>query len=294
MDIFSYLDHRHCLLDLYQQRKRNNRWFSHRYISRRLHVKSSAVFSQILKGTCNVSETMIPRLASVFGFDVLEAAYFNSMVHYCQAQNRWEKEYFSAEMDSMRSLKARKVPLKQFEFYRQWYYSAVWAVIRLRPFSGDYRELAHSLIPPITRAQAKKSVELLKKLGFIYQDKNGVYHQNDSMITTGNDVRSAAIRDYHRQTLLLAGRAITAVPRSKRQISTVTLGISKKGLDEAMEIIGKCRKRLMSLAERERSPDMVYQLNFQVFPLCICKKNRRVGDRCQRRNARGAADTGIR
>jgi len=267
IDIFGYTDYRRLLGDLYKYRKKCTPRFSYRYISRMLGVKSPAVYRHIVTGKLKISEPMLSKLAGLYGFDALQAAYLASLVRYGQAETAGERDYYEEEIVRIRSLNARKIPPEQFEFYTQWYYTAVWAAIRCRPFRGNYRELARSLEPSISVSQARKAVKLLVKLGFVKRRPDGVYEQTSRMITTGEGVASVAVSVFHRQTLELALRAIDGIARPRRQVSTVTLGVSKRDVELVKKELARCRRRLMSIGQNSRRPNRVYQLNFQMFPL---------------------------
>jgi len=53
--VFDYTDFRIFLSDFYEGEKSSNKNFSHRYIARRIGLKSRGHFSQILSGKTNIS-----------------------------------------------------------------------------------------------------------------------------------------------------------------------------------------------------------------------------------------------
>jgi hypothetical protein len=58
----------------------------------------------------------------------------------------------------------RKVEVREYEYYTQWYYAAIRHIISYYTFFGDYDALAAMTIPRITPAQAKKEIETLLKV----------------------------------------------------------------------------------------------------------------------------------
>ena len=96
--------------------------------------------------------------------------------------------------------------------------------------------------------------------------KNRHYEQTDRLVTTGDEVHSLAVHNFHLQNLMLAAESIDTVPRNQRDISSVVLSLSQKGFETAKEEIQKFRKKLLELAEKETGVSKVYHANFQIFP----------------------------
>jgi len=93
------------------------------------------------------------------------------------------------------------------------------------------------------------------------------------IITTGEQAVSHSISTFHRKTMDLARDAIDRFPRSDRDISTLTLGLSEDGRAKAREEIRRCRRKLLEIAKQDERSDRVYQFNFQAFPVSVMRKN---------------------
>jgi uncharacterized protein (TIGR02147 family) len=65
----------------------------------------------------------------------------------------------------------------------------------------------------------------------------------------------------------LAVQSLNRHPPEERNISTVTVTIAEKKLDQINQIIAQFRESLLKVARDETEPDKVYQLNIQFFPL---------------------------
>jgi uncharacterized protein (TIGR02147 family) len=188
-------------------------------------------------------------------------------VHYNQAASDAEKRYFLEEIYRCTDVSAKKVSFRQYEYYQEWYHSAIRAIIGFHPFRDDYAGLARWLVPRISAAQARKAVRLLRELGFIRKNSRGCYEPVDQVITTGDEATSQAISTYHLKTLDLAKEAIDRFPRDWREISTLTLGLSGETLEKAREEVRKCRKKILQMVRHDVKADRVYQFNFQLFPM---------------------------
>jgi uncharacterized protein (TIGR02147 family) len=122
--------------------------------------------------------------------------------------------------------------------------------------------------PPISPSQAEKSVELLKKLGLIEKCSHGSYQVSSKAITSG-DLPSftLAVANFQQETMKLAWEAHDRYPKDKRNISSVTLGISERGVEEITKEIEDFRNKIINIANEDEPADRVYQLNFQFFPM---------------------------
>jgi uncharacterized protein (TIGR02147 family) len=169
-----------------------------------------------------------------------------------------------------RSRSFRKIqPLKtpQFNFYRHWYYSTIRELVGLSEFKEDYEWIASHVSPPILVSEAQKAVEELLLLGLLVRDDDGKLMQATANITTGDEVTNSGLTRYHKEMLNFAGESITAVPRDKRDISGLTLGVSPETMKTIKEMIQVFRKNILEVASKDGHPNRVYQLNFQFFPV---------------------------
>jgi uncharacterized protein (TIGR02147 family) len=67
--------------------------------------------------------------------------------------------------------------------------------------------------------------------------------------------------------LKLASNALEQVSTPRRDISTLTAGVSEEGFNIIKKEIQLFRKRLVQLIDEDKNQDRVYQINFQLFPL---------------------------
>src|SRR6185295_698586 len=123
-----------------------------------------------------------------------------------------------------------------------------------------------SLTPAISARDAAKSVALLEKLGLIVL-KDGRYAQTQAFISTGDEVGSLNVVNYHKQVSRLAEEAHDRSEKEERDISALTLGISEESFRQIKARIQAFRKEIMDMAQVSGNPDRVYQLNFQFFPV---------------------------
>jgi len=276
IDVFGYTDHLRLLRDLYEKHRQENPFFSHRVACRHLGYKSSAMFLHILRGDYRISGAVIDNLCRLFKLSEEQARYFKLIILYNQAKSNIEKRYCLEEIYRFTDVNAKKVSFRQYAYYQEWYHSAIRAILGFLPFQGDYAELAQRLSPPISAGQAKKAVHLLEELGFIRKNSQGCYEPTEQVITTGDEATAQAISTFHLKTIDLAKEAIDRFPRGRREISTLTLGLSGETLEKAREEVRECRKKILQMVKHDVKADRVYQFNFQLFPMTVNPEETRI------------------
>jgi uncharacterized protein (TIGR02147 family) len=268
VDIFEYIDYRKLLKDLYEERKAANPSFSYRFIAQKAGFASAGFFTNILQGKRNIGAENILKFGSVFKLKRHEMEYFELLVQFDQAKSHDQKKYYFEKILSSKRSKIKLTESWQYEFYSQWFYTAIREVIDIYRFDGkDYAELAKKVSPAITPVQAKKAVDLLEKLGMIKPGKDGFYVQCDDLITTGYDAPTVAVTNFLVSTIDLAREAIDRYPRDKRSISTLTFSCSAEGFKSIEERLKTFRREVLEIVRDDKNRDRVYHVNFHIFPM---------------------------
>jgi len=112
---------------------------------------------------------------------------------------------------------------------------------------------------------------MLLELGLIRQDTEGNWTQVDKVITTGAEVRSQVVANYHKEMLSLAVESIDRHPSEERDITALTISVKKEKLIDIKDRIAGLRRELLEMAVEDEDSDCVYQINMQVFPLASTK-----------------------
>jgi uncharacterized protein (TIGR02147 family) len=199
----------------------------------------------------------------------VEADYFEALVHFGRAKTDRQRKLYYDRLFQISTVKAKRLDLHQYEFFRKWYYSAVWSWINCQGFDGNFKKLGEQCQPPIPIADAKKAVELLVTLGLIEQTPTGNFVTTENNLTTGQKWLSQAIAGYQGDMMQLAIESLGRFQKENRDVSTVTLCVDEKGLPEIKEHIRMFRSSLIKLVNSQVPANRVYQLNVQLFPLTL-------------------------
>jgi len=271
-NIFHYADFREYLQDLYEEKKAANKRYSYKTIADKAGFQNKGFVYNLIHGKKNLSRTNLFRLSKALGHTQRERDYFENMVGYTLAKTSEEQDHFYKKMIAVNfpnkeANKTQVLRKDQYEYYSKFYHSIIRSLIDMHPFRDDFDRLAKMISPPITPGQAKKSVELLEKLGLIRKKPGGHYEVSDKIITTGKSVAGPGILNFHLETMGLAARAARELPKGIRNITGLTLGISAETYEAICEEIRDFRKKILGMAEKDDKADRVYQLNFHLFPV---------------------------
>jgi uncharacterized protein (TIGR02147 family) len=160
---------------------------------------------------------------------------------------------------------------KKYAYYTKWYHSVIRLLIGMYGFKDDYKALAQAVYPTISENEAKSSVVLLKKLGLIKADENGVFTITNVNLKSGDEIRGKTFKQLHIDNAIMAMKSLYNIPRDERKINGLTLGLSKKALKLISEETDAFQDRVIAIVNNTGNADRVYQFNFQLFPMSVVK-----------------------
>ncbi len=272
-EIFTYSDSRLFLKDYYDERKKTKPSFSYQNFANKAGLKSKTFIYRVITGQKTLSKSAVFGVAQAMGLKKREIEYFEAMVNFTQAKSDREREFYFNHMQSFgKNHPASRLRQDQFDYFSKWYLPALREVVVYLDFKDEFDLLARTLDPPITIVQARNAVKLLLDLGLIKRLPSGRYCQTDRSLTTGDAVRSLAVRTFQKENIGFAAEAIERHERSHRDISTLTVGVTEEGFRRIAEEAAAFRRRVAEIADEEGRVDRVYQVNIQVFPLTTLPK----------------------
>jgi uncharacterized protein (TIGR02147 family) len=267
VNVFEYVDYRKYLSDYFAEKKKRSRFFSHRYFCNKLGLKSTNFMLLVIQGKRNISNELCFKISLTLRHSQLESAYFVNMVFFSQSKNYMEKnEYWDKMKELRQKTKFGKINDYQYDYYNNWYNIAVRELVTLMKKPIDFKKLAKLVKPQITATQARNSLKLLLKLGLLQETKDG-YIQKDKVIRTDNSLNSLAVFNYHVKMSTIATEVLERYKREERNFSSCSMNLSEASYKKAVKHINELREKLMTLCEEEESPERVYHINFQLFPV---------------------------
>ncbi len=267
-NIFGYLDYRAYLRDYYEAAKAETRAFSYRYFSRKAGYSSPNFLKLVIDGQRNLSANSIDRFARALKLTATEKRFFADLVAFDQAADHEERNTAFEKISASRTFRsARRIDAAFFDYLSHWYYPAIRELAARPDFRAEPEWVARQLLPSIKTDEARRALDLLFEFGLLTREDDGTIGRADVGLTTGHEVRSLAVANFHRQMLARAADSIELVSGDRRDVSAITACISRDTVAELKRRVHDFREQVMDLCAREEAREAVYQLNIQLFPL---------------------------
>jgi uncharacterized protein (TIGR02147 family) len=165
INIFNYTNYREYLRDCFNDRKKRDKFFSHRWLSQHLGLSTSNLILLVMQGKRNLTMPVAIKLSGVLKHNPKQAEYFVNMVSFLQAKVNQERDMdFNRMLNLHRHGNTVNLAAEQYAYYSNWYNIIVRELVMYPDFKDNYNWLAKKVFPSITPTQARKSVQLLEKL----------------------------------------------------------------------------------------------------------------------------------
>ncbi len=268
--IFKYLNYRSFLKDMFEFRKKMHDYFSYRYFSSKSGFASPNFLKLVTSGKRNLTNNSIPKIAKGFELKKKEREFFENMVFMNQATTHDERNHYYKKMMTINgNTKAQKIAKAQYDYFSKWYYPVIREIVTFGDCRHTPESIATLLNPRIKSGEVKKALKLLADLKLIKKDENGYWEQCEKKVTTGPEVKSLVVTNFHKEMLKLATEAIERHSQKERDITALTLGINGSKIPDIKKMIATFRKELLNMACDDEDSDQVIQINIQAFPLTI-------------------------
>lgn len=266
--IFSYIDYRLFLRDYYRDQKKNSRFFSYRYFSKKAGINSPNFLKQIIESKRNLTSLTLDKFITALKLTEKESLFFRHLVLFNQGKTVQDKQqHYAVMLSMMHSVKEQQLTALQHEYFTHWFIPAIREIVSLYDFKDDYKKLAAAVHPPISVREARFAVKLLLKLGMIEQTEDGTFRQTSAAILSNSKVARMAVRSFNREMLRKAEFALDNIPVEEREIYGVTIGASKECYDVLTAEMAAFRDRIVSIVNADTNSNRVYQMHLQLFPL---------------------------
>lgn len=270
--VFFYSDYRLFMADYFEEQKAAKYGFSYQFFANKAGIKARDFIYRVIKGSKNLSSASSLKVAQAMDLKKLEIDFFQALVDFNQSTTHDEKMHYYQRMTEIKQKSNRTPKLAlleddQIEFHATWYHAVVRSIVGLIPFTDDYEELANRVIPAITVREAKKSIALLERLGLIYRDEKNIFQITSTTVSTGEAFRSMALHTYYRKCFKLMENSMDTINREDRNISGLTLGVSKQSYKAMVDRLADLRKEFILLAEDDAEADRVYNCTIGLYPV---------------------------
>jgi uncharacterized protein (TIGR02147 family) len=156
-----------------------------------------------------------------------------------------------------------ELAMEAAEAIASWEHFAILAILELNDPKTTVRSISERL--NISIGVAIDVLERLQKLGLVAAHGK-TWALTGKNMATPSQIPSGALRKGLRQNIERALESLEQDPIDVRDMSGITMAISRSRLPEAKKLIQNFRRQLSSYLEGGRR-DSVYRLNIQLFPL---------------------------
>ncbi len=268
-NIYEYLDYRAFLRDAYEERKRTTKSMSYRSFAKAAGLAGWNYLKLVIDGKRNLGPKTIAKFAKGFKLKKREAEFFDALVHMNQAKDPEEKKrFFEKLMTFKRFDEIHRLENDVYSLLSRWYIAAVHELVALPEFDSDPKWIAEKLSPRITLSEAKQAIEVLEHLKLIKIDpRTGRAKQTKGRFATSDEVAGVAVYNFQKEMLALAHRALRRADPETRDISGITIALSREQYSEAQKLIREFRRTLHAKLSTGSDAKGVFQINLQIFPL---------------------------
>lgn len=275
VDIFSYRDYRAYLKDWFNDIKQKKHSYSFRVLARRAGFQSSNFVLLVMQGKRNLTQESVRKLAIGLDLGKRQEEFFRDLVFFNQAKKHDEKNhYYKLLLQCQRLHHLKPMEQDQYEYYSEWYHPVVRELICSRRFDGTPAWVAARIVPRISPEQAERSIALLEKLKFIERDESGHWRLARSIISTGDELTSVVVHNYHKKLLDLTKEKMDSLASPEKDVSAMTLGIRIEQLPELRKKIRDFRKEILTMVADENDPETVVQFNMQMYSVADVGKKK--------------------
>jgi uncharacterized protein (TIGR02147 family) len=266
--IFDYTDYREFLKDMFAFKKETMPSYSYRYFSRLAGFSSPNFLKLVMEGQRNLTNTSVAGIAKGFKLKKPERDFFENLVFMNQATEHAEQDHYYRKMIAAKSHgKVKAIETARYEYFSRWYLPVIRELVIFGDRKMTAEQIAEKLFPAVRAKDVETALSRLEALGLIQKDEQGQWQQTDSLLSTGPEVKSLLITNFHKEMIRLAEESITRHPAKTRDITALTISMKKNRMAELKQKIADFRKDILKEFATDESSDQVVQINIQAFPL---------------------------
>ena len=268
--VYHYLDYREYLRDVFEARKAESPWYSFKIMGDGVGLDQSQVY-RILNGQLQVSKAKLPAFLEYLELKGPAAEYFERLVNFSRCRKEAESRKLFAELLERRGSRCRTLEGDQYLLYSEWHHPVVRALVGSTQVTDDYERLGRMLTPHITAAQAKKSIELLRRLKLVERDSMGVWRLTGTSVSTGSAYHSLVIRQYQAHSFKLAEESLGRHAVEDRDVNVINMAVDQPAFQDCIAILKEARRQIQQRLEKVENPDRVMRLAQAFFPVATSK-----------------------
>lgn len=271
MDLFSEVaDYRDYLKAYYEKRKKGMPFYSYRMMGDKLGLDSSHLY-RILQKKQHLPAHALEAAKELLGIFGRAAEYFNLLYSSNVSKDPAQKAEQMAKAVSLRDVERRSLQNAELRFLENANIPVVRAWLEINGGVSDARQIAGSLIPPITESEAKEAVQILKDAGLVKKVSSGRLALTEPHLTVSGPEKASAVRKFQKRALHLAGEALENIPAKERNVSTLTLSVDGECFEDLCDMAKEFRRLVQKRVDAVKRPDRVMQFSLAFYPVTVTR-----------------------
>lgn len=269
LSVYGYTDYRVYLKDFYEFRKDGQHGYSFRAFSKSAGFTSPNILKLVIEGERNISPEASQKFVKALGLKGQMAEYFSTLVRMNQAKSDTDKEYYFAILQKLTpQANRRDLNAESLKYLSHWLFPVIREMVALKEFRDDPYWISRRMVGKASVAEIGQAMQFLLKEGFV-EKVEGKFQSKDNMVLSSDEVRSLAIRNYHRQMLDQAKECLDSLPLEEREFGALTFVLPEAAMAELKYKMKLFRRELhtwaMQVAE-EQGGELVVQVSAQMYP----------------------------
>lgn len=267
--IYGYTNYRLYLAAFYQAKKEGKRGYSYRQFSQAAGFSSPNFLKLVIDGQRNLSAASLEKFIQALQLAGNQAAYFRTLVQMNQAEDDTARQESYLQLQKLIPHTRRyELDADAAEYLSHWIYPVLRELVQDPDFREDPYWVQRRLTGRIELKEITQALNFIKKKGLIHRDAEGRYHVKDDIVITSDEVKSLAIRSYHRNALGQSLAALEDLPMEQREFGALIFQLPDSSLAELKQKLKAFRRDLHAWALEQDKTDeaLVVQLNLQMFP----------------------------
>lgn len=272
LTIYGYLDYREYLRDYYRKRKDASHGYSYRSFSRDAGFTAPNVLKLVIDGKRKIGDRSVDKFIRALKLSGNQAEYFRILVKLNHAQDdARRKEYIQVLHRLIPATRRRDLGADALEYLSSWLYPTLREMALHPDFRDDPYWISRRLTGRASVQEISRAFQFLLESGFIRRTDSG-YVAEDAMVLSSDEVKSLAIRSFHRSCLKQAQQMLQDLEMEEREFGSITVLLSSEHLPELKKRLKAFRQQLHQWAlelgeqESEKETAEIVQINLQMYP----------------------------
>jgi len=264
--LWSATGYREFLRDWFEAKKREQASYSLAVMGRYLALDQS-LLCRILQSERHLATSRIQPVCDLLGLEAEAAEFFRCLVLHAKSKTAREAQAQFERMQALRRIAPVPLSDTHASYWDSWIHVALRSLLSCGDFKDEWQRMGDLLHPRQKAATVRKAMGTLATLGMVGKDASGHWKLTDPFVKDGAGTPVRALRNFHRQGLLLALEAVEGLPPDKRHLGSSTVAIDAQEHARLVRQVEDLLLGALTQASRVERPDRVVQLAVQLVPL---------------------------